>query len=363
MKVLISKVINFTNIWMLGLIFAPLIAYGNENDSIVNRPYKLFDVTAFCSYQNYHPSQYIKDNNWDILCAFRTPGPISRLDSLHIPYNMSQLQLLKVGDLVSYSDGILSTNMPIFDKAQTSQIRTDSKEFADSIFPIIEPDIKELISVLEKDGYSKQIYSIVFSYLLDHYIWNDSFLTSTESCIDHGSWQGDFWAMYYPRDHVKIGTNSYGPFIQNWTDDLGYWLSSSKMSAFAKELVKNNGKVIENKDVVAAVDGWGLTDGNGNILIPVIHANSNDDIDVLCRKINTTLSDAVRRYCASWHTKYNIASEKSGQIIFYHEVMWDLLDLLEAKCLISMPPILKGEEVGKEHFGDICIIVVGESED
>ncbi len=44
--------------------------------------------------------------------------------------------------------------------------------------------------------------------------------------------------------------------------------------------------------------------------------------------------------------------------MFYHEVMWDLLDILESKGIISMPAILKGEEVGKEHFGDICFIVL-----
>ncbi len=47
-----------------------------------------------------------------------------------------------------------------------------------------------------------------------------------------------------------------------------------------------------------------------------------------------------------------------SQVIFYHEVMWDLLDILESKGIISMPAILKGEEVSKEHFGDICFIVL-----
>jgi hypothetical protein len=41
--------------------------------------------------------------------------------------------------------------------------------------------------------------------------------------------------------------------------------------------------------------------------------------------------------------------------------MWDLLEILEFKGLISMPPILKGEEVGKQHFGDICFIVIDDS--
>lgn len=53
-----------------------------SGDSILGRPFKEFSTTAFCKYSSFHPSQYITDNNWDILCAYRTPGAVARLDSL-----------------------------------------------------------------------------------------------------------------------------------------------------------------------------------------------------------------------------------------------------------------------------------------
>ena len=339
----------------------PFMAFGEVSDSIIGRPYKSFDTSAFCTYQSFHPSQYLTDNNWDILCAFVNPGTADKLDSLGISYNKSQLRLLEVGDLISSVNGVYSTNIPIFGKRETQIIRQQSKEFADSIFPVIEPELKQLISDLEKSGYSKQIYSLIFSYLLDNYIWDDEKLPSPVSCEDHGTWSGAYWAMYEPRKHVKIGTNGYGPIKQTWTDDLGYWMSSSKLLSFAKEI--NNGNRIENEDVIETVSGWGLTDDNGNILIPIMRAGIQDDIDVLCNSITKKLSDAVKIYCKSWNKSHNISSEKLGQIIFYHEVMWDLLEIMESKELISMPPILKGEEVGKEHFGDICFIVIIEDQD
>lgn len=341
--------------------FQPINILSQECDSIIGRLYKAFDTSAFCSYQRFHPSQYLTDNNWDILCAFVEPGKKEKLDSLGITYNKSQLRLLEVGDLISSDNGVYSTTMPIFGRKETQIIRKQSKEFADSIFPVIEPEIKQLISEVEKAGYSKQTYSLIFSYLLDNYIWDDKKLPSPVSCEDHGTWSGAFWAMYEPRNHVKIGTNGYGPIKQTWTDDLGYWMSSGKLLSLAKEI--NNGKQIENEDIVEAVKGWGLTDEKGNILIPVIHVNNKDNIDILCNNITTKLSEAVKTYCQSWSKSHRISSEKLGQIIFYHEVMWDLLDILESKGLISMPPILKGEEVGKEHFGDICYIVIIENQD
>lgn len=205
------------------------------------------------------------------------------------------------------------------------------------------------------------MYSLVFSYLLDTYIWDDERLASPVSCEDHGTWSGAYWAMFDNRKHDKIGTNGYGPVNQNWTDNLGYWLNSNKLISFAKEVMKTKGNRIENQDVIDAVAGWGLTDENGNILIPVLHAHNNDNIDVLCRTITDKLSNAVKNYCSSWYVAHDIPSERLGQIIFYHEVMWDLLDILETEKMISMPLILKGEEVGKQHFGDICFIVMDDS--
>lgn len=344
----------------MSLILIPLVAYGQERDSIVGRPYNSFSATAFCSYSSFHPSQYLTDNNWDILCAFVEPGTKARLDSLGIPYNMSQLRLLEVGDLLSSTKGIYTTTMPIFGKAETQTIRRQSKAFADSIFPVIEPEIRQLISEFTKAGYSKQTFSLVFSYLLDGYIWNDEKLPSPSGCDDHGTWSGGYWAMYEPRTHVKVGTNGYGPLSHSWTYELGYWPNSSKLISFAKAVIDSKGDRIDRRDVVDAVKGWGLTDEDGNILIPVIRTGCKNSIDTLCNNIATQLSDAVKTYCRSWSKSHNLSSEKLGQIIFYHEIMWDLLDILETKGMISMPPILKGEEVGAEHFGDISFIVLSE---
>lgn len=342
----------------LCMAFLPIHITANTQDTIIGRPLKSFDLSAFCSYNNFHPSEYLTDNNWDILCAFVQPGSTAKLDSLGIHYNKSQLRLLEVGDLLMCNDKSYTTKMPIFGKRETQQIRRQSREFADSIFPIIEPEIKELISTYEKSGYLRQIYSLVFSYLLDTYIWDDERLGSPISCEDHGTWTGAYWAMFESRNHDKIGTNGYGPLMQNWTDNLGYWLSSKKMTAFAKELIQTNGNRIDNRDIIQSVAGWGLTDENGNILIPVMHKNNGDNIDRLCKSITDRLSNGIKQYCVSWAPSHNISSPKLGQIIFYHEVMWDLLDILESRGIISMPAILKGEEVGKEHFGDICFIVL-----
>lgn len=151
------------------LVIIPLLSFSREQSSIIGRPYKCFDTSAFCSYSNFHPSQYLTDNNWDILCAFLKPGNISKLDSLGISHNSSQLRLLEVGDLLSYNNGVYSTVMKIFDKTETDAIRNQSKQFADSIFPVIEPDIKKLFLNFQKPGIPDRcivLFSPIFSILI-----------------------------------------------------------------------------------------------------------------------------------------------------------------------------------------------------
>lgn len=61
----------------------------------------------------------------------------------------------------------------------------------------------------KNSGYSRQTYSLVFSYLLDTYIWDDERLGSPISCEDHGTWTSAYWAMYESRNHAKLIFNDF----------------------------------------------------------------------------------------------------------------------------------------------------------
>lgn len=334
-------------------------ALQTSNDSISGRPFKEFSKTAFCSYSSFHPSQYIVDNNWDILCSFRTPGTKSRLDSLNIPYNESQLKLLMVGDLLASDDGVYTTKMPILDKRQTTEIRTVSTNFADSVYPVIEPKIKELISTFKMKGYTAQTYSLIFSYLLDGYIWNEGKLPVPNNIGSHGTWSGVYWAMYDKRTNDSDGTNGYGPLKVNWTDDLGYWPSHKTLSDFGR-CIMNNELPISDDELKTNLIKWNLVDSKGNPTIPVLKSGNGDEIDTLCNEITSQLSDAVKKYAPTIASAYKISSHDEASVIFYHEVMWDLLSLLTSNHLIEKPAILKGEEVGTSHFADISFITISD---
>ena len=67
------------------------------------KPLLEWDVTAFCSYNSYHPNNYLyADNNWEILCALRTEHLLSELQSMGVNYSQSQIMLLHVGGFLKY---------------------------------------------------------------------------------------------------------------------------------------------------------------------------------------------------------------------------------------------------------------------
>lgn len=329
------------------------------SDPITARPLKDFSTTAFCTFTSLHPSQYIVDNNWDILLSFRRAAPISTLDSLGIPYNKSQLRLLMAGDLLSFADGTFKAKMPIFDKAQTDEIRNLSKVFADSLFHVIEPEIKELITAFKAKGYSAQTYSLIFSHLLDGCIWAEDKLPTHEKMTNHGTWSGVYWAMYDKRPEDRNGTNGYGPLKVNWTDELGYWPGDKMLLAFARCIMDHN-LPVKDCELKTKLRQWNLVDSNGQPTIPILKRGSQDEIDVLCNNITARISRAVRDYSPTVASTYNLPTREEASVIFYHEVMWDLLALLESGGLVEKPAILKGEEAGAEHFSDIAFIVLSE---
>ena len=62
----------------------------------------------------------------------------------------------------------------------------------------------------------------------------------------------------------------------------------------------------------------------------------------------------VKRYSASW----KLANENLAKVVLYHEVMWDMLDVLVGEKIITQPDILKGSpNANKKDFGQIVYIV------
>ena len=335
--------------------FIQVIVWGQQSNF---RSYKSWDKMAFCSYSTYHPFEYSQsDNNWELLLTLRTPLTAKQLDSLQIKYTDSQLMFLNIGGLIENKDDKWHTTIPIFEESQTVAIRKQSREIAETLYAETKQDWKTFLKILAKRNQGDHAFSFAFSYSPDGKIWKNGLLPGYKDLSVNPTWDGACWFMYDKRPNSSCGTNTYyGIFCQTWTDELSYWLGPKTIAKFINEY-KENGK-IEDKEFIKAAAQWGLTDESGNITIPIIDESSNDDLVQIRDVIIQKLAKGIKQYAASFSSEYQLGNEKMAQVILYHEVMWDMLDILIEKKTLAKPKILMGDSnVKSSDFKHIVYIL------
>lgn len=319
------------------------------------RPYEEWNTIAFCAYDTYHPAHYAQsDNNWEILLALRTPMTPKELRTAGIDITASQIMFLNIGGLIEKEGKKWHTVMPIFDESQTEAIRALSREIAEEAYSETRKDWKTFSMALKESKFTDNAYNIVFSYVIDSKIWKQE-LPAHEDVEKHATWDGAYWAMYDKRPGTFCGTNGYNrKLYQTWTDSLSWWMSVETIGKIISEYDRY-GK-INDKELLDEVLPWGLADADGNILVPVIA--ENDPIDTIGDEIVSKLGSCMYRHTSSFMSGYGITNENLAVTILYHEVMWDLMDILQFQGIITKPDILKGTANSrKEDFAKIVYLV------
>lgn len=332
-------------------LLAGLSAFGQPSDL---RPYKDWETVAFCSFDSYHPSQYVtSDNNWELLYTLRTPMSIKELKSSGIDFSNSQLILLHIGGLIESKNNILHTVMPIFDKTQTDSLRRLSRTIAEEAYAQTESQWAAFDRELVRRGWKKNAYSLVFSYVLDKKPWGRQ-LPDFDDIQTNPTWNGAFWALYEPRRKSFCGTNGYETFHHTWSNPQNLWPQTKFLLRFKDEYA-TKGKITDAELLAQAVE-WGLADKKGRVTLPVISLKGDDACVKISDEIVDRLTECLGRYSADFTTEYGISNENLAKVILYHEVMWDTMDILTARGIITEPDILKGGGNTRD-FGQIAFII------
>lgn len=337
---------------LMGLILLGMPTVAQED--LGQRPFKEMDICAFCKYSEWHPDYYILDNNWQILCALRTPHALADLDSMGIRWNSSQIRLLQIGGLLDKEGKQWKTQIPIFDQEQTRAIRRETRAFADSLFHLIEPSCQTFVTEVAAQGYEANAYSLMFSYVLDgQMVWKR--FPDKADLGHHATWDGVYWAMYEPRTKMKCGTNSYGYLSYTWSDPMKRWPDMNLFVALGKR-IREGHLNMDDPDKAARLARYGYTDTLGNLTLPVIHIGQDNRMNRAADGILTPLVDAVKSRMFRFAKAYGIANEEQAAIIFYHELMWDVLDLLTERGIITCPAILTGQSSDPRHLRDVTFV-------
>lgn len=333
---------------------ATAIPAAQAQDTI--RPYGQWESTQFVALTGYQPSDYVTtDNNWEITYRLRTPQTAKELRQSGTPCTYSQLMLLELGGIITLrEDGRWQTIIPILDEEQTDALRAFSRETAASIYARTKDDFSALTQSIDRMGFRNNAFSLVFSYLLDGRMWTRLLLF--DDVQQHATWSGCYWLMYEPRQGFACGTNGYGEDLCLTYLDSRIAPKTRIMEALSDEL-RESGRVT-NDSLIDLLHPYGLVDEEGNPAFPVIK-QQDDDFHRLTEHLAQSISTEVKSRCNDLSARFGIRQEEEGMVILYHEVMWDLLDLLLQEKVVALPPIFQDPHVYKDRVNDIVFFVDG----
>jgi hypothetical protein len=342
------------------------------------------DLEPKVGFKDYVLHQYIRarvppqsildmDNNGDIILACISKKTMDQLSSQGIPCTESQLFLLKTFDLLREKDDAFEVAFPILDRSRTMLLRDYSLKAVPKLAEALKADIVQLADVLKSSKREKNIYTILFAYVLDHLVWvqfeNNHLSTKQELSLENPFWGGEVWASYPPRE-FSCGTNTIAEKgIQlkvNWSESV-----IPKMIPFVADW-KNFGRMFDDYvDKGRVVDAqakkvfapFNLFDDSGNFTIPVIEEKSENPLYGLCLTIAAKTAEQVPGIIDldEITERFGFRDKKQAMVIIYHELMWDLLDELAKQGIIRQPVAFSDpKNTESKDIADLVFIVRGD---
>ncbi len=325
------------------------------------------DDICYCEIGKLHPSQIVSlDNNWEILVNLKNGKTLEELSKSNVKYTLSQIQLLLIGNLIKRKDNSFYTNIPILSEEETLTIRKETKKIAEDITSLIQEDLQELKKSLELKQNINNEYSILFSFVLDGLVWDileeKNIIQKREVNKNKPFWNGVYWVVE-PKRKFSCGTNSLTlknvSINENWSDNSTISVSNYNMLEKLLEDYIVNGKITK-KEVLKTFDKNRLFDKKGQLIIPIIKKIETDIIYL--QSIN--VADKIVEYLKNridyndYLKSYKNLEKDKKIIILYHEIMWDILTVLEERKLIVKPIAFRQPEKTKnEDLKDLLFIV------
>ena len=331
----------------LVFLFASIQLIGQVNP-------RQYEMTCYCSARETPHSIVAYDNNLQLIIAFKNGLSKKGLDSLKIPYTNSQLKLLRIYKLIRMENNKYYSTIPVLDTIQTANLRIQSKIIADKISPVIEKDLKNLVAYLNSVQNSRNTFSVVFSYVLDGLTWHsfsEKEIIKPFNDNNLSPWNGYFW-MLAPKRKETFGTNSQSD--STLTFSITHGPANNILESFYYEddllqkmlqNIREYGKV-SDQGVISTFSKFNIVDEQGKVLVPIIIENGQNELFRLSLAIAVKISDYIIANAPLTEIKneYNLIDEEQTVIILYHEILWDLLDNIEAKGIIDKPLIFKNPE-------------------
>jgi hypothetical protein len=331
-------------------------------------PWRDYDLNQFITMSRGSPSSILglDDNGRLVLAA---AGGIAEAELLGVEgASDSQLTLLETWQLLDRDGDTLRTSFPILDAAGTRHLRAATRAAAVPLADAIAADVEHLRDELNRRGRADNAYSILFSYVLDGLTWDLWEATGTipvrELSVEHPFWAGEVWAVTPARSGL-VGTNRVsderGALNITWS-----YAALPSMVPFVADFVSVEAlfeHFADRRDVVspevrAVFEPHGLFDERGSLTIPIVEAHVGDPVYDLAIRIATTLTAEAPGALdlPGLRQRFGFDSDAQALIVAYHELMWDTLEALVRRGLVSRPAVLDGAGGGP---ADVAALIFG----
>jgi hypothetical protein len=323
-----------------------------DNDS--NIEFSKYDVSCYCEISGTSPTQILKlDNNGDIVLQLIN-GKTEK--EITVKYNQSQLELMKEFRLLNQEDVIWKTNFPILGETRTLKLRGEARQTAKKLGAQLKQDVVNLANTLSGLKREKNAYTILFSYFLDELVWRKfiklGYMQERSITAEKPLWSGVIWAVYPPRK-FSCGTNKIsdkGISINiNWTDK-----AIKNMMPFVsdwKNLMKMFDDYIQfgfvkDAEVRKVFDKFNLYNESGSFTVPVIAESKDNTLYSDCDILSNKVAENMFKFfdLSGFTNEFNFSSDEETLVIFYHELMWELLDYYEREGVIKKPIVFSNPD-------------------
>lgn len=346
---------------------------GAEGNAQQRLPLKIadYDFSQFISSAGYAPQNIIEmDNNGTIVLACLAGKTRDQLRTDGVAFTESQIVLLKTWKVLDEKDALLKTAFPVMNADQTLRLRDKSRIAARSLIVSLRADVTDLTRQLKALGRQQNAYTILFSYVLDHIVWDmfreNKILDARKLTVENPHWAGEIWATY-PKRAFSCGTNTIedkgialsvnwtekaipkmAPFVADWKNFIGMF------NDYVAE-----GRVV-NEEARKVFAPFHLFDASGRFTVPVIDATENNALHQVSVRIARRIADEAPAALnlESLTKEFGFRDTKQTLVIAYHELMWDILDELEKEGLIRKPVAFSNpEKATPEDIADLVFIV------
>jgi hypothetical protein len=314
------------------------------------------------------PSSILRlDDNGQIVLAARAGVTREALEAEGVPCSQSQVALLRTWRLLKQSHDTLRTAFPILGPDDTRRLRDRTRAAALALAPRIVPEIRGLRKELHEIGREKNAYSIIFSYVLDGLVWGEferrHALDPREVTVEEPLWAGEVWALYPPRPFFP-GTNTISEdgiaLKVTWTDEalprMRPFVSDFPTLGRLFEDYKSRDRV-EDAHAREVFGPYDLFDASGRLTVPIIVEDSSNALYRAATAVaRATAAEAPALLdLGDLASTFDLRDERQALIVAYHELMWDLLDGLEAQGLVRKPAAFATP--GQANPADIAALV------